>query len=179
MIFEESVILEQLTSEKSKKLSTLSQLTHVKNQKITDKIISLLDHDDISIRGEAFTTLFQNENDISERLIYSLNNPSKNIRAFCTLILANRSDKKGVNSIIKLTNDSSSMVRSCAFGALGHLRASNVREQIRRGIFDSNLEVKKSAAYTLVLTNEKLSDEEKIELEKQGESDFEKILKKL
>ena len=179
MIFEESVILEQLTSEKSKKLSTLSQLTHVKNQKITDKIISLLDDDDISIRGEAFTTLFLNENDISERLIYALNNPSKNIRAFCTLILANRSDKKGVNSIIKLTNDSSSMVRSCAFGALGHLRASNVREQIRRGIFDSNLEVKKSAAYALVLTNEKLSDEEKIELEKQGESDFEKILKKL
>ena len=176
MIFEESVILEQLTSEKSKKLSTLSQLTHVKNQKITDKIISLLDDDDISIRGEAFTTLFLNENDISERLIYALNNPSKNIRAFCTLILANRSDKKGVNSIIKLTNDSSSMVRSCAFGALGHLRASNVREQIRRGIFDSNLEVKKSAAYSLVLLNENISNDEKIELEKQKDPDLEKIL---
>ena len=102
MIFEESVILEQLTSEKSKKLSTLSQLTHIKNQKIIDKIISLLDDDDISIRGEVFTTLFLNENDISERLIYALNNTSKNIRAFCTLILANRSDKKGINSSKRL-----------------------------------------------------------------------------
>ena len=177
MTFEESEILEQLASEKSKKLSTLSQLTHIKNQKIIDKIISLLDDDDISIRGEVFSTLFLNENDISERLISALNNPSKNIRAFCTLILANRSDKRGINSITKLTNDSSSMVRSCAFGALGYLRASNVREQIHRGIFDSNLEVKKSAAYALILINEKLSGDEKIELEKQSDPDFEKILK--
>ena len=179
MIFEESVILEQLTSEKSKKLSTLSQLTHIKNQKIIDKIISLLDDDDISIRGEVFTTLFLNENDISERLIYALNNTSKNIRAFCTLILANRSDKKGINSIIKLTNDSSSMVRSSALGALGYLRASKAGKEIHQGIFDSDVEVKKSAAHALSLINEKLSHDEKIELEKQDDPDFEKILKTL
>ena len=154
-------------------------MAQTSDEVIIEKIISLLDDDEIRVRGEAFSTLFQNKNDISVKLVDGLHNPSKNIRAFCILILANRSDKKGVNSIIKLTNDSSSMVRSCAFGALGHLRASNVREQIRRGIFDSNLEVKKSAAYALVLTNEKLSGGEKIELEKQSDPDFEKILKKL
>ena len=165
------------SSNKNKQKSMLSQLTHNKDEGIIKNIISLFDDDDIKIRGEVFSILCLNENDISEILIDSLTSKSKNIRAFCSLILANRNDTNGINSIIKLTNDSSSMVRSCAFGALGYLRASNVREQIHRGIFDSNLEVKKSAAYALVLTNEKLSGGEKIELEKQSDPDFEKILK--
>ena len=167
------------SSNKNKQKSILYQLTDNKDKKIINSIISLFDDDDIKIRGDVFSILCLNENDISEILINSLSSESKNISAFCALILANRNDVNGINSIIKLTNDSSSMVRSCAFGALGHLRANNVREQIRLGIFDSNLEVKKSAAYALVMINEKVSDEEKIELEKQSDPDFEKILKKL
>ena len=41
------------------------------------------------------------------------------------------------------------------------------------------MEVKNSAAHALSLLSEKLSDDEKIELEKQDDPDFEKILKKL
>ena len=71
------------------------------------------------------------------------------------------------------------MVRSCVLGALGYLRASNAMKEIHQGIFDSDVEVKKSAAHALSLLGEKLSDKEKIELEKQNDPDFEKILKKL
>ena len=178
MTLETNIILDTLDSlDKNKIISTLSQLTQINNQKIIEKIISLLDNNDITIRGEVFSTLMLNNNDISRELILSLSNKgSKNIKAFCSLILANRNDRNGINSIVKLTNDSSDMVRSCAFGALGYLRANNVRKEIRLGIFDSNIEVKKSAAYALVLLNEKLSNEEKTELEKQKDSDFEKIL---
>ena len=178
MTLETNIILDTLDSlDKNKIISTLSQLTQINNQKIIEKIISLLDNNDITIRGEVFSTLMLNNNDISRELILSLSNKgSKNIKAFCSLILANSNDRNGINSIVKLTNDSSDMVISCAFGALGYLRANNVRKEIRLGIFDSNIEVKKSAAYALVLLNEKLSNEEKIELEKQKDSDFEKIL---
>ena len=167
------------SSNKNKQKSMLSQLTHNKDKGIIKNVISLFDDDDIKIRGEVFSILCLNENDISEILIDSLTSESKNIRAFCSLILANRNDVNGINHIIKLTNDSSSMVRSCVLGALGYLRASNAMKEIHQGIFDSDVEVKKSAAHALSLLGEKLSDKEKIELEKQNDPDFEKILKKL
>ena len=69
------------------------------------------------------------------------------------------------------------MVRSCVLGALGYLRASNAMKEIHQGIFDSDVEVKKSAAHALSLINERLSNDEKNELEKQDDPDFEKILK--
>jgi HEAT repeat protein len=167
------------SSDKDKKKSILSQLTHNKDKKIINSIISLFDDDDIRIRGEVFSILCLNENHISEILINSLSSDSKNIRAFCTLVLANRNDVNGINSIIKLTNDSSSMVRSCALGALGYLRASKARKEIHQGVFDSDVEVKKSAVHALRLINEQLSHDEKIELEEQDDPDFEKLLKKL
>ena len=180
MTIPKDIILNLLdSSNKNKQKSMLSQLTHNKDGRIIKNIISMLDDDDIKIRGEVFSILCLNENDISEILIDSLTSESKNIRAFCSLILANRNDTNGINSIIKLTNDSSSMVRSCVLGALGYLRASNAMKEIHQGIFDSDVEVKKSAAHALSLLSEKLSDEEKIELEKQDDPDFEKILKKL
>ena len=176
MALENNSILDILdSSNRNKRIFVLSQLTQINNPKIIGKIISLLDDNDITIRGEVFSTLMLNENDISKELILSLSSKSKNLRAFCSLLLANRNDKNAIDSIIKLTNDSSSMVRSCAFGALGHLRASNTRQEIHQGIFDSNLEVKKSAAYSLVLLNENISNDEKIELEKQKDPDLEKI----
>ena len=49
-------------------------------------------------------------------------------------------------------------------------------KEIHQGIFDSDVEVKKSAAHALSLLGEKLSDKEKIELEKQDDYDFKKIL---
>ena len=69
------------------------------------------------------------------------------------------------------------MVTKCAFGALGHLRAKQAKKEIHDGIFDENIEVKKSAAFALYLIEEKLSDLERKELEKQNDDDFDKILK--
>jgi len=179
LIIENDSILREIDSlDNNKKIITLSKLSQITDEKIITKMISLLDDDDITIRGEVFSALYLNENDISEILINSLGETSKNIRAFCSLILANRNNKNAIEFIIKLTSDSNSIVRSCAFGALGHLRAKNASEEIRRGIFDSNVEVKKSAAYALILVNAEFSDVEIIELEKQQDSEFRRILKK-
>ena len=175
----DSILREMNSLDKNKKIIRVSKLGHITDEKIITKMISLLDDNDITIRGEVFSVLCLNENDISEILINSLSKTSKNVRAFCSLILANRNDKNAIESIIKLTSDSNSIVRSCAFGALGHLRAKNASEEIRQGIFDSSVEVKKSAAHALILVNEKFSDVEITELEKQEDSEFRKILKKL
>ena len=176
LTLEKNILKKLDSSDKNERMSILSQLTQIENEKIIEKIISLLDDDDIMIRGEVFSTLVLNKNDISTKLIHNLNSKSKNIKAFCSLILANRNDRNGISSISKLTDDPSGMVRSCAFGSLGHLKASNVRQKIHQGVFDPNIEVKKSAAHALTLINEKFSNEEKIELEKQDDYDFKKIL---
>ena len=164
------------SNDKNKKISIMPDLVQNSDQEIIEKLILLLDDDDISVRGEVFSTLLLNENDISDKLISSLNNERKNIKSFCSLILANRNDKNAINHLIMLTNNSNAIVRSCAFGALGHLGAKNAVKEIHQGVFDSNIEVKKSAAYVLILINERFSNDEKIELEKQQDSDFKKIL---
>ena len=174
----DSILREMDYLDNNKKIIAVSKLSHTEDEKIITKMISLLDDNDITIRGEVFSALYLNENDISKKLISGLSETSKNIRAFCSLILANRNDKNAIEFIIKLTSDSNSTVRSCAFGALGHLRAKNASNEIRQGIFDSDVEVKKSAAHALILVNEEFSDAEIIELEKQQDSEFRKILKK-
>ena len=177
MITSDSILRDLGSLDKNKKRALISKLTQTTDEKIIEKMISLLDDDDITTRGEVFSALFLNKNDISKKLIRSLDEKSKNVRAFCSLILANRNDENAIDAVIKLTDDTSATVRSCAFGALGYLRAKNTILEISQGIFDSNIDVKKSAAYALVLINEELSKEEKIELEKQKDSDFQKILK--
>jgi len=159
------------------KISVLSCLTEITDSKIIREIVSVLDDKEIRVRGEAFSSLFLNCNDISEVLISNLTNESKNIRGFCALILANRGNVNSIDSLIDLTKDTSGMVRSCAFGALGHLRAKQAKKEIHDGIFDDNIEAKKSAAFALYLIEEKLSALEKQELEKQDDGEFEKILK--
>ena len=160
-----------------KKISLLSNLTEITDSNIIKQIISALDDKEIRIRGEAFSSLFLNDNDISDVLISSLTDGSKNIRGFSALILANRGDVNSINSLINLVDDISSMVRACAFGALGHLRAKQAKKEIHAGIFDDNSEVKKSAAFALYLIEEKFSDLEKKELENQNDDEFKKILK--
>ena len=162
---------------KNEKISLLSNLTEATNSKIIMQVISALDDDEIRVRGEAFSSLFLNDNDISEILISSLTDNSKNIRGFSALILANRGDTNSIDSLFDLTKDTSGMVRSCAFGALGHLRMKLAKKEIHAGIFDDNIEVKKSAAFALYLIEEKLSELERKELENQNDSDFQKILK--
>ena len=157
--------------------STLTTLTQNNDPEIIQEIIQLFDDDDIEIRGEVFSTLFLNENDILKDLIRGLNHESKNVRAYTALVLANRNEKNAIEEIRKLTNDSSGLVRTCAYGALGHLEAKESSKELHRGIFDSNLEAVKSATYALARIEEKISDEEFEKIRELKEPEFDNILK--
>ena len=111
---------------KNEKISLLSNLTEATNSKIIMQVISALDDDEIRVRGEAFSSLFLNDNDISEILISSLTDNSKNIRGFSALILANRGDTNSIDSLIDLTKDTSGMVRSVSYT---HLTLPTNREE--------------------------------------------------
>ena len=131
------------SGQKEEKITTLESLSDTTNPKIIGEIIGLFDDADIELRGEAFSTLLLNENDISDILLANLDNQSKNVRGYCALVLANRNDKKAIPKIIQLTRDESAMVRSCAVGALGFLRAIEATNAIQNCIDDPNIEVKK------------------------------------
>ena len=63
LTLEKNILKKLDSSDKNEKMSILSQLTQIENQKIIEKIISLLDDDDIMIRGEVFSTLVLNKNE--------------------------------------------------------------------------------------------------------------------
>ena len=106
------------------KISILESLSQSSDQVIIDKIITKLDDSEIEVRGEAFSSLFLNKNDISQFLINSLSLENKNVKAFSALVLANRGDANAIPALELLAKDSSSMVESCALGALEYLRTN-------------------------------------------------------
>lgn len=130
---------------KEEKIKAIEALANSWDIKIISLLVAALDDKDIEVRGEAFSSLVLNENDISDILVEALKNPAKNVRGYATLVLANRNDKKAIQQIAKLTNDQSAMVRSCAVGALGYLKAVQALDSIRKCLEDPNIEVKKSA----------------------------------
>jgi len=142
--------LEQIQNTVSKgsreeKIAMLESLFDASDPKILELIILELDDPDIEVRGEAFSSLLLNENNISDVLLQNLKHQSKNVRGYCALVLANRNDHKAISKITQLTDDESAMVRSCAVGALGYLKANEAYEAIRKCLDDPNAEVKKSA----------------------------------
>ena len=104
------------------KISIIESLSQSSDQEIINELITKLDDSEIEIRGEAFSSLFLNKNDISKFLIDALHSENKNIKAFSALVLANRGDVNAIPSLELLTRDSNSMVESCASGALEYLR---------------------------------------------------------
>jgi len=130
---------------KEEKIAVLEHLSKTDNPDTVRMIISKLDDEDIQVRGEAFSSLLLNQNDIDKILISSLKSQSKNVRGYASLVLANRNAKDATKDIIELANDQSAMVRSCAIGALGYLRASDGVPAIARCLDDPNQEVRKSA----------------------------------
>ena len=104
------------------KISIIESLSQSSDQEVINKIITKLDDSEIEIRGEAFSSLFLNKNDISKFLIDALSSENKNIKAFSALVLANRGDANAIPALELLAKDSSSMVESCALGALEYLR---------------------------------------------------------
>ena len=130
---------------KDQKIQAIQSTSVSSDAKIIEAIISAFDDPDIELRGEVFSSLLLNQNDISEILISSLDNQSKNIRGYCALVLANRNDRTAISKLIQMTCDESSMVRSCVVGALGFLKAKEAKSAIQKCLEDSNIEVKKSA----------------------------------
>ena len=72
------------------KIIVLESLSQSSDQETVNKIISKLDDSEIEVRGEAFSSLFLNKNDISEFLIHGLNSKNNNNKGFTALVLANR-----------------------------------------------------------------------------------------
>lgn len=158
------------------KIRILDSLSSTDDVEIIQKIISKLDDDDIQVRGEAFSSLVLNENKISDLLISSLDSQNKNIRGYVSLVLSNRNDSNAIPEIIKLTYDQSSMVRACALGALGHLKAKEAKEVIYKCLCDSNLEVRKSAIQAIINLEYSLSEEKIKEISREKDSELERLL---
>ena len=158
------------------KIKILETLDCTDNPEILEKIILKLDDDDIQVRGEAFSSLVLNQNKISNFLIKSLNSTSKNIRGFASLVLANRNETTAIPEIIKLVKDESSMVRSCAIGALGYLKAQEAKEIFLESLLDSDLEVRKSALQAVIDLNLTISENKINKIMKENDPEIKKLL---
>ncbi|AFS82046.1 HEAT repeat domain-containing protein [Candidatus Nitrosopumilus sediminis] len=169
-----SKVLESGSSKE--KIKILQTLEDADTPEILEKIISKLDDDDIEVRGEAFSSLVSNKNKISKFLINSLNAANKNIRGFASLVLANRNERLAIPEIIKLVKDERSMVRSCALGALGYLKAREAKDVFIEALSDSNLEVKKSALQAIIDLEIIISEEKINECFKEKDSEIEKMI---
>ena len=167
-------ILEFGTSQE--KIKVLESLAFTEDSEIIKKIISKLDDEDIQVRGEAFSVLILNDNKISDLLIKSLTSDKKNIRGFSALILANRNEMIAIPYLVNLTNDERSMVRSCALGALGHLRAKQAKEAIENCLTDSNLEVKKSALQAAIHIDDVISENKIKEISTEDDPELKRLL---
>ena len=161
------------------KIKILETLDSTDDPEILEKIISKLDDNDIQVRGEAFSSLVLNENKISNFLIKNLSSASKNIRGFTSLVLANRNETNAIPDIIKLTKDGRSMVRECAIGALGYLKAQEAKETFLKSLSDSNLEVRKSALQAIIDLNIIISENKIKEITKEKDPEIERLLSQL
>ena len=68
------------------------------------------------------------------------------------------------------------MVRSCALGALGYLKAAQASKVIHNCLSDSNLEVKKSAIKAVIDIGDKIPPKEINEISKEKDEELEKLL---
>ena len=164
---------------KQKKIEILKTLNNTDNLKILQQIILSLNDDSMQVRGEAFNALLLNQNEISKILIDNLSSLNKNIKSFTSLVLANRNEKSAIPEIIKIVNDEHGMVRSCAIGALGYLKAEKSTDIILKAFSDPNLEVQKSALQAAIQINIFITKEKKKEISKNGDQQIKNLLLKL
>lgn len=113
-------------------------------------LLELFDDPDIRLRGEAFGALVLNRNNITQMLVAALDSPCINIRAFTALVHGNRRETSSIAALERLTSDPSSLVRSCALGALGHMRAHGACAHIRARLDDLSMQVRRSALMAAV-----------------------------
>ena len=161
------------------KIKILGTLHNTNNLKILQQIILKLNDDSIQVRGEAFNALLLNQNNIVQILINNLRSSNKNIIGFTSLVLANRNEKSAIPEIIKIVNDKHGMVRSCAIGALGYLKAEKITDIILKALSDPNLEVQKSALQAAIQTNIFVTEEKRKEISKNSDQQIKNLLLKL
>ena len=156
------IIRDLRSGDRDQKIRILESLASTGSSDVIEEVILRLDDDDIRVRGEAFSSLILNENDISGHLLRGLGSASTNIRGFASLVLANRGEASAVPYMVKLASDERPMVRSCAVGALGHLRAAggDARDAILGSLFDQDLDVRKSAAHAATRTGMRIDRDE-------------------
>jgi len=175
----ENIIKILQSKEIERKIKVLETLYNTNDLKILEEIILRLNDDSIQVRGEAFNALLLNENKIFKILINNLSSSNKNIRGFTSLVLANRNEKSAIPEIIKLVEDEHGMVRSCAIGALGYLKAENITNVILKSLLDSNLDVQKSAIQTAIQLNIIVSEGEIKKISKNNDQQIKNLLLKL
>ena len=158
------------------KIRTLETLYNTDNPKILEKIILTLDDEDIEVRGEAYSSLLLNKNEILNFLIDGLDTTSKNMKSSILLILANRNETSIIPKIIKFVKDEHSIVRSCALGALGHLKIQVDRNILLDALSDSNTEVKKSALQAIIDLKIIVTESKIKENFKKKDSEIEKMI---
>jgi len=158
------------------KIKILETLDNTDNSEILEKMVSALDDEDIEVRGEAFSSLVLNRNKISNFLINSLNSVSENIRSSILLVLANKNEISAIPEIIKLVKDEHSIVRSCALGALRHLKAQEAKNIFLEALLDSNIEVRKSALQAIIDLEIIVSEDKIKEVSKEKDSEIEKMV---
>ena len=161
------------------KIKILETLHNTNNLKVVQQIITKLNDESIQVRGEAFNALLLNKNEISKILIGNLNSPNRNIKGFTSLVLANRNEISAIPEIMKLVNDEHGMVRSCAIGSLGYLKADEITDIILDAFSDSNLDVQKSALQAAIQTNIFVSEEKIKEISKNNDPQIQNLLLKL
>ena len=132
------------------KIRVIEELENTADSQIIKSMILQFDDEDIKVRGEVFSSLILNKNKISDILIESLSSTSKNIRGFVSLVLANREEHSAIPEIRRLVKDESSMVRTCAIGALTFMKDKSSKEVILNSLKDPNLEVQKSAIHAAI-----------------------------
>ena len=172
-----SKVLESGSSEE--KIKILETLEQTDNPVILEKIISKLNDENIQVRGEAFSSLLLNKNNIVEILIKNLNSTSENIRGYTSLVLANRKETSSIPEIMKLVKDKRSIVRSCALGALGYLKAQEAEKIFVNSLSDSNMEVKKSALQAIIELNIRISEKQVNRILKEKDHEIEKMISQL
>ena len=175
----ENVIKILESGTRQNKIGILETLHNTNNLEILQHIISKLNDNSIQVRGEAFNALLLNQNNISKILIDNLSSTNKNIKGFTALVLANKNEKSAIPEIKKIVNNEHGMVRSCAIGSLGYLRAEEISDIILKALTDSNLEVKKSALQTAIQTNIFVSEEKIKEISKNNDPQIQNLLLKL
>ncbi len=160
----------------SEKIRILESQDQTDEPEILKKIVLTLDDKEIKVRGEAYSSLLLNKNEILDFLIGDLNTGSENMKCSILLILANRNETPSIPSVLNLVKDDSPHVRSCAIGALGHLKYQQNDSIFIEALSDPNIEVRKSALQAIIDLNVLVSKQKMNKILEEKDNEIKNML---